>query len=81
MIKKNSPGRFPETRLLFLALVLGMCILIEVCYLASIAAILLFYGSVIISRKHLKRSICQGHCVYSNSCYNKRSVADSRKFE
>ena len=25
-----------------------------------------FYGSVIISRKHLKQFICQGHCVHDN---------------
>ena len=46
-------------------LVLRMYMLNEVCYLtASIAAIHFFYGSVIISREHLKRSICQEHCVY-----------------
>ena len=46
-------------------LVLGMYMLNEVCYLtASIAAIHFCYGSVIISREHLKRSICQRHCVY-----------------
>ena len=45
-----------------------MYILNKVCYLtASIAAIHFFYGSVIISREHLKRSICQGHCVYSTT--------------
>ena len=42
-----------------------MFILNEVCYLtASIGPIYLFYNSVIISREQLKRSICQGHCVY-----------------
>ena len=47
------------------SLVSGMYILNEVCYLtASIAAIHFFYGSVIISREHLKRSIYQGHCDY-----------------
>ena len=46
-------------------LVLRMYMLNEVCYLtASIAAIHFFYGSVIISREHLKRSICQEHCAY-----------------
>ena len=40
-------------------------ILNEVCYLtASVAAIQFFYGSVIISREHSKRSKCQGYCVY-----------------
>ena len=59
-----------------------MYILNEVCYLtASAAAILFFYGSIIISWGHVKQSICQGHCVYSHPCYNKRSVVDSRKFE
>ena len=43
----------------------GMYILNEVCCLtASIAVMHFFYGSVIISREHLKRFICQGHCVY-----------------
>ena len=47
------------------SLVLGMCILNEVCYLTtSIEAIYFFYNSVIILREHLNRSICQGHCVY-----------------
>ena len=42
-----------------------MYILNEVCYFTtSIGAIYFFYNSVIISRVHLKRSICQGHCVY-----------------
>ena len=37
----------------------------EVCYLTtSIAAIHFLYGNVIISRDHLKQSICQGHYVY-----------------
>ena len=37
----------------------------EVCYLTtSIRAIYFFYESVIISREHLKRSICQEHCFY-----------------
>ena len=47
------------------SLVLGMCILNEVCYLTtSIGAIYFFYNGVIISWEHLKRSICQGHSVY-----------------
>ena len=42
-----------------------MFLLNEVCYLkTSIAVIHFFYGSVIILRQHLKRSICQGHYVY-----------------
>ena len=37
----------------------------EVSYLTpSIATIHFFYNSVIISPEHLKRSICQGNCVY-----------------
>ena len=47
------------------SLVPGMYLLNEVFYLtASIAAIHIFYGSIIISPEHLKRSICEGHCVY-----------------
>ena len=51
-----------------------------------ISSHLFFYGSVIISRKHLKRFICQQHCVYFTALvaaihYDKRSVFDSRKFE
>ena len=72
------------------SLVSGMYILNEVCYLiASIASIHFFFGSIIISREHLKRSICQGHCscfttfhnISNHLYYNKQSVADSRKFE
>ena len=69
------------------SLVSGMYIFKEVCYLTtSIAAIHFFYGSVIISREHLKRSKCQGHCVYFTTfvtiiCYNKRYVVSLRKFE
>ena len=41
-----------------------MYILNEVCYLTtSIAAIHFLRSRVIISQEHLKRSICQGHCV------------------
>ena len=41
-----------------------------------------FYDSVIISREHLKKSTCQGNCVYftilfATIHYNKRSVVDS----
>ena len=57
MIKKNSPGRFPETRLHFLALVSGMYILNSLLFDGVCE------GSVIISREYFKRSICQGHCV------------------
>ena len=43
----------------------GINILKEVCYwTTSIVAIHFFYGSVIISREHLKRSIFQGQRVY-----------------
>ena len=42
-----------------------MYILNEVCYLTtSIGAVYFFCNSVIISLEHLKRFICQGHCVY-----------------
>ena len=42
-----------------------MHILNEVCYLtASIRATYFFYNTLIISREHLKRSVCQGGCVY-----------------
>ena len=49
-------------------------------------AIRFFYGSNIILREHLKRSICLGQCVYFATLfavmhYKKWSVADSRKFE
>ena len=36
----------------------------EVCYLmSSVGAIYFFYNSVNVLREHLKRSICQPHCV------------------
>ena len=67
------------------SLVLGMCILNEVCYLTtSIGAIYFFYNGVIISREHLKRSICQGHSVYFtvlNLQPSILSVLDSRKMK
>ena len=28
----------------------------------------IFYGIFIVSREHLKRSICQGHCLFHNIC-------------
>ena len=45
-----------------------------------------FYGSIINSEGHLKRSTRQRHCVYLTTIvaaihYNKRSVVDSRKRE
>ena len=45
---------------------------------------ILFCDSVIISREHLKKSTCQGNCVYFTTRfatihYNKRSVVDLRK--
>ena len=47
------------------SLVSGMYILNKAFYLTtSIGAIYFFYNSVIISPEHLKRSICQGRCVY-----------------
>ena len=47
---------------------------------------IIFYGSVIISRMDLKRSISQAFCVYFTTLvvaihYSKWSVLDSRKFE
>ena len=62
-----------------------MHILKEVCFMTtSFLAIQFFYDSVIISRKHLKKSTCQGNRVYFTTLfatihYNKRSVVDSRK--
>ena len=64
-----------------------MHILKEVRYVTtSFPAIHFFYDSVIFSRGRLKRSICQGHCVYLTALvatihYNKWSVTDSRKSE
>ena len=62
-----------------------MHMLKKVCYMTtSFPAIYFFYDSVIISREHLKRCICQGHFVYFTTLfaaihYDKRSVLDSRK--
>ena len=62
-----------------------MHILKEVSYMTiSFPAIHFFYDSVIFSRERLKRSICQGHCVYFTRLvatihYDKWSVVDSRK--
>ena len=62
-----------------------MHILKEVCFITtSFPAIHFFYNSVIISREHLKKSTCQGNCVYFTTLfatihYNKWSVVDSRK--
>ena len=57
------------------SLVSGMHILNEVCYLrTSIRAIYFFYESVITSREHLKRFICQEHCN-RNSFYFTTLVA------
>ena len=67
------------------SLVSGMNILKKVCYMtASFTAIHFFYDSVIISRRHLKQSRCQGNCFYftilfATIHYNKRSAVDSRK--
>ena len=54
--------------------------------MTCIVRIHFFYGVVIISRESLKRSVCQGHCVYFTTLvaaidYNKRSVDDSKKLE
>ena len=54
-----------------ISLVSRMYILEEVCYFTtSITAIHFFHGSAIISREHLKRFICQGHCLFHNTCRN-----------
>ena len=59
----------------------------HILYLTTpIPAILFFYGNVIISWEHMKRSICQGLWVYFTTLiaviqYNKRSVVDSKIFE
>ena len=67
-------------------MVSGIHILKEVCFMtASFPAIHFFYYvSVIISREHLKKSICQRNCVYFTAPFatihwNKRSVVSSRK--
>ena len=63
----------------------GMHILKEVCFITtSFPVTHFFYDRVIISREHLKKSTCQGNCVYFTTPfatihYNKRSVVDSRK--
>ena len=42
-----------------------MDVLNEVCYLTtSIGAIYFFYNSGNVSREHLKRYLCQVHCIY-----------------
>ena len=59
----------------------------EVYYMmTSFPAIHFFYDRIIISRKHLKWSICQGYFAYFATLaaaihYNKRSAVDSRKFK
>ena len=63
-----------------------MHILKEVSYVTTqITAIHFFYGSVIISREHLKQPICQRRVNFITLAiaisYNKRSVLNSRKFE
>ena len=66
-------------------MVSDMHILKEVCFMTtSFPAIHLFHNNVIISGAHLKKSTCQGNCVYFTTLfktihYNKRSVVDSRK--
>ena len=67
-------------------MVSGIHILKEVCFMTtSFPAIQFFYyDSVIISREHLKKSICQRNCVYFTTPFatihwNKRSVVGSRK--
>ena len=60
-------------------------ILQEVCFITkSVPAIHFFYNKVIVSRKHLKKSTCQGNFVYFATLfaiihYNKQSEVDSRK--
>ena len=62
-----------------------MHILKEVCFMTtSFPAIHFFYNSVIISWEHLKKSTCQGNCVYFTTLFatihcNNQSVVDSRK--
>ena len=57
----------------------------KVCYMtASFPAIHFFYDSVIISREHLKQSMCQGNRLYftilfATIHYSKGSAVDSRK--
>ena len=59
----------------------------EVCYVTpSIPAIQFFYGKVIISRKYLKRFLCQEHYVYFATLvvgihYNQQFLLDSRKYK
>ena len=52
----------------------------------SFPGIRFLYDNFIISQEHLKRFICQRHCVYFTTLgatvhYKKRSVIDSRKIE
>ena len=64
-----------------------MHILKNVCYMMkSFPAIHFFHDRAIISWKHLKWSVCQGHCAYFTTLaaaihYKKQSAVDSRKFE
>ena len=63
-----------------------MHILKEACFMTTpFPPIYIFYDGVIISREHVKRSICQGHCVHFTALvvaihYDQRSVFDSTKF-
>ena len=68
------------------SLVSGIHILKEVCFMTTSFPNIHFfyYDSVIISREHLKKSICQRNCVYFTTPFatihwNKRSVVGSRK--
>ena len=64
-----------------------MHILKNVCYMMkSFPAIHFFHDRAIISWKHLKWSVCPGHCAYFTTLaaaiqYKKQSAVDSRKFE
>ena len=67
-------------------MVSGIHILKEVCFMTTSFPTIHFfyYDSVIISREHLKKSICQRNCVYFTTPFatihwNKRSVVGSRK--
>ena len=45
--------------------------ILKVCFITtSFPAIFFFYDSVIISRKHLKKSTCRGNCVYFTTLFS-----------
>ena len=69
------------------SMVSGMYKSKDACYLTrSVLAIHFFYGTVIISWQHLKRSIMSRYCVYFATLTatiqnSKKSMIDLRKFE